>query len=101
MLRHLLVIGVDQSIPVDEVVESCGNTYASIRGPLAQAFLEKVRVRGVHLQAHDALSARSPAALAHDPAEDEHAHALDAVSPDAVLVRVPSARKSMFCNECG
>jgi hypothetical protein len=41
VLRHVLVIGVDQSIPVDEAVESRGITYASIRGPLAQAFLEK------------------------------------------------------------
>ncbi len=71
---------------VEEGVERGGDADAAFGASGAEEWFKEVRVSGVNLQTHHAEVAVAPAARRVDPAKVIDAHALNAVTADAVLV---------------
>ena len=70
-------------------IERTGDSNAPLRLRRAQLRLQEIRIGGMHLEAHLDLRAIAPALVLTHPTKVVHAHPLDAVTADAVLI--PSA----------
>jgi len=78
---------VYQAVPVQETVERGRNAHAALGARTAQPGFEQVGVGGVHLQAHGAHGAFTPAFGSGYPPEVKHPHPPHPIAANAVDVQ--------------